>query len=266
MIVTLINKFFNTPKKLRWGKIKLYISHKFVQKFLLRKFNSESGRYYLSYRPDFNFDVQSKTYKMSKDIYDAWIHEREPNLGDYTRLYFIYLNLKHCIEKNIDGSIAEIGVYKGNSAKLMHNLAPERRIYLFDTFEGFNQKDLQAETISIHKDAFKDTSLKYVKDFVGTDDKVIYCKGYFPETAKYVIQNEKFALVHIDCDIYEPIKASLEYFYPMMVKGGLIIVHDYATGFWTGATRAVDEFLPSIQETPVLIPDKSGSLVIPINK
>jgi O-methyltransferase len=253
-IKKIISKLFDIPKMLRLQ----------VVNFLFRKLNSQIGKFYLSNRPD--FDVQSRIYKMSKDIYDNWTHGRESCLGDFTRLYFIYLNLKHYIERNIDGSIAEVGVYKGNTAKLMHDLAPERRIYLFDTFEGFNQKDLKAETKSIAKDIFKDTSLEYVKDFVGTDDKVIYCEGYFPETSKYVMKNEKFALVHIDCDLYEPIKASLEFFYPRMAKGGLIIIHDYASGFWPGATKAVDQFVQNIQESPVLIPDRSGSIVIPINK
>jgi O-methyltransferase len=68
--------------------------------------------------------------------------------------------------------------------------------------------------------------------------------------------------VHIDCDLYWPAHAALEYFYPRMSQKGLIVVHDFASGRWPGVTRAVNEFFADKLENPVLIPDTSGSAAI----
>jgi Macrocin-O-methyltransferase (TylF) len=74
--------------------------------------------------------------------------------------------------------------------------------------------------------------------------------------------DERFAFVQIDCDLYQPAKAALEYFYPRMSHGGLIVVHDLATGRWPGISQAVNEFLADKPESLVLMPDTSGSAAI----
>jgi len=64
--------------------------------------------------------------------------------------------------------------------------------------------------------------------------------GYFPETAACVF-NERFSYVHLDLDLYEPTLSALGFFYPRMLPGGRLIVHDYSQceGVW----KAVNEFL-----------------------
>lgn len=57
-------------------------------------------------------------------------------------------------------------------------------------------------------------------------------------------------------------RAGLEYFYPRISAGGLLIVHDYGSGLWPGVTFAVDQFLRDKPERLVSIPDKSGTAVI----
>lgn len=68
-----------------------------------------------------------------------------------------------------------------------------------------------------------------------------------------------FAMVHLDCDLYLPTKAALEFFYPKMVRGGLLILHDYDSGCWPGVTLAADEFFADKPEGLIRIPDKSGT-------
>ena len=75
-------------------------------------------------------------------------------------------------------------------------------------------------------------------------------------------EDARFALVHLDCDLYAPTRAAMEFFYPRLTRGGLLVVHDYASGHWPGVVRAVDEFLADKPEKPVLIPDKSGSAAL----
>jgi hypothetical protein len=68
--------------------------------------------------------------------------------------------------------------------------------------------------------------------------------------------------VHIDCDLYEPIVAALNYFYPRMVPGGFMVIHDYSSLAWNGAERAVDEFFADKLEYVMPLTDGCGSAVI----
>ena len=80
--------------------------------------------------------------------------------------------------------------------------------------------------------------------------------------ASMVAQCERFALVHIDCDLGKPLKAALEFFYPRVSPGGLLVVHDYSSGWGKDVKPAVDKFMADKPETPILLPDKSGSVMI----
>jgi O-methyltransferase len=171
-------------------------------------------------------------------------------------------------ERVIPGALAELGVYKGNSAKILRMVSPERKLYLFGTFEGFDSRDVSAESgqLPVNDEAFKDTSLEAVQAFVGTDENIAYCKGWFPDTATMVEPGEKFALVHIDCDLGQAVAMALEFFYPRMSPGGLIIVHDYSSGWWKDVKPAVDLFMVDKPEIPILLPDQSGSVAIARHK
>jgi len=85
-------------------------------------------------------------------------------------------------------------------------------------------------------------------------------KGYFPET--FDLENEVFAFVSIDADLYDPIKSGLEIFYPRLSKGGYIMVHDYNNIVYGGAMRAVQEYCDKNLISYVPIPDVAGSIII----
>jgi tetratricopeptide (TPR) repeat protein len=219
--------------------------------------------HFVQFRPD--SDVVHKHLSLPAGLESFWLKGNEYNNGgDLARLYILYHNLKALDERQVPGAMAELGVYKGNSAKILHVLSPARKLYLFDTFEGFDMRDVNAETqmLPVNDQAFKDTSLEAVKTFVGTDPNIIYCAGWFPDTASMVAQCERFALVHIDCDLGKPLKAALEFFYPRVSPGGLLVVHDYSSGWGKDVKPAVDKFMADKPETPILLPDKSGSVMI----
>ena len=168
-------------------------------------------------------------------------------------------------ERKIPGAMAELGVWKGNSAKILHTTSPQRKLYLFDTFAGFDKRDLQKESRALMagiENIFQDTSLEYVQNRVGKDDKVIYCQGWFPETTSKIPADEKFCFVHVDCDLVAPVVAALDYFYPRLSPGGIIIIHDYSSGWWKDVKPLVDAFMVDKPETPLLLPDKCGSIAI----
>jgi O-methyltransferase len=191
------------------------------------------------------------------------IHNLEP--WDNTRRDMITLLLRTIISKNIPGDFAEIGVYKGSTAKLIHHYAPERALHLFDTFSGFGERNVTQEKaisgIEVSQKLFSDSSLEIVQENIkAQNDLVNYYKGYFPETIPENFNKKTFAFVHLDADLYDPIIGGLNFFYPRMSKGGMILVHDYNA--WPGARKAVEEFFVDKNEIPIPMPDKSGSALI----
>jgi hypothetical protein len=145
--------------------------------------------------------------------------------------------------------MAELGVYQGDFARVLNKALPERKLYLFDTFEGFNKQELQNEVDkygkSVESMLFYDkivssnVNLEAVVNSMPNPSTIVIKKGWFPDT--FDIPDERFCFVNIDPDLYEPTKAGLELFYPRMSKGGVILVHDYTK--LIGVTEAVDEFL-----------------------
>jgi len=76
------------------------------------------------------------------------------------------------------------------------------------------------------------------------------------------MNGKKFSLVHLDCDLKKPTMAALEYFYPRIVKGGFLVMHDHSSYCWKGAEEAINEFFKDKPEWVIPVPDKSGSCVI----
>jgi O-methyltransferase len=194
---------------------------------------------------------------------------RDPkwNRVDVVRLCLLVENIRQIERDGIDGSVAELGVYKGTTAKVLHTLLPRRRLFLFDTFEGFDRLDLGFEREQGGAAAvFKDISFDAVREFLGDSPMVRFCKGRFPETTTQVPPDEQFALVHLDADLFRPTLDALTFFYPRVVPGGLIIMHDYSSLAWPGIREAVDGFFRDKPEGPVLVPDKSGTAIVRKNK
>lgn len=199
-----------------------------------------------------------------RELFAKWIRGNQVNNnGDAARFISLLLNVRKVMEDGIEGDIAELGVWRGNSAALLARVAEQhgRKLFLFDTFEGFDARDLKGVDSSGRKGEFKDTSIDYVKETVACHASVRYITGFFPESIPEDLLSSKYSVVHLDCDLYEPMKAALEFFYPRMSKGALLIMHDYSCGTWPGATRAINEFCTATGETLILLPDKSGSAI-----
>lgn len=175
--------------------------------------------------------------------------------GDPIRFGTIYLSLEQISKNQIPGSLAECGVYKGRLSKFLLENLPHRRLYLFDTFQGFDSRD----STSVTDNRFKNTSEEAVLNYIGETKNVVIRKGYFPETT-IGMEKERFAFVMIDFDKYDPTYAALEFFYPRMNKDGFIFVHDYSSSEsdWT-CSRALNTFLADKPEKPILLPDAWGT-------
>lgn len=161
------------------------------------------------------------------------------------------------VRQHVPGCLAEVGVYKGDASHFLHLALPDRRLYLFDTFEGFPDEDLEGGA----DERFRDTSLPYVKARLGDTENVIFREGHFPDTTQG-LEDERFAFVLLDLDLFAPTKAGLEFFYPRMAAGGYFILHDYNSPESNYAvSRAADEFFLDKPEYLVAVPDRWGTVL-----
>lgn len=148
-------------------------------------------------------------------------------------------------DKEVSGAVAELGVYRGDFAKVINTVFPDRKLYLFDTFEGFPEEDMNYETennlLLDTVGKLSNTSVEYVMGRMPHPERCVIRKGYFPETAAG-LEDERYAFVNIDVDLYKPILAGLEYFWPRMAENGYIFVHDYFSFSYAGTKKAIEEF------------------------
>jgi hypothetical protein len=183
-------------------------------------------------------------------------------MGDPPRFLFLSLLFDQIRKEGLVGDVAELGVYKGETATILARNARRlgRTTWLLDTFAGFDTKDFTGIDAG-QGPLFEDTSLDAVRARVG-DDQTRYVQGFFPDTAVQLPPDGRYCLVHIDCDLYAPIASALEYFYPRVVPGGFIVVHDYGSLAWAGAEKAVDQFFADKPEGVVPMPDSASSVVV----
>ncbi|NLD57876.1 MAG: macrocin-O-methyltransferase [Methanomicrobiales archaeon] len=171
--------------------------------------------------------------------------------------YHIYMAVKRT--QKVPGDIAEVGVYRGGSAKIICSAKGEKNLHLFDTFEGLPRVDEIDMVWPFYEGKFA-ASFEDVKDYLKSDPRVHFYKGIFPETAGPV-EHVRFSLVNLDVDCYESTKQALEFFYPRMNPGGIILSHDYINA--PGVRKAFDDFFEGRPE-PVLETAGSQCLVVKV--
>jgi O-methyltransferase len=181
-----------------------------------------------------------------------------------TRIATLRLAADEIHENKIRGSVAELGVFQGAFAQYINEAFPDRKLYLFDTFEGFDQRDIMAEKKGGYSNAeigeYLNKDIELVLKKMKYKDNCIVKKGYFPESASDV--NEEFAFVSIDVDLYKPIYDGLDYFYSRLVPGGYIFLHDYNSTAFRGVKEAVREFAKTNPIKLLPMADLGGSLVL----
>ncbi len=179
-------------------------------------------------------------------------------------MYALFKAVEYVVRNKISGDLVECGVYKGGSAmmmaySLMHFNDTNRKICLYDTFEGMSEPTDHDIDIEDH----------YAGDLLKTgnqEDNGVLCyspieevrrnmesTGYNKENLVFVkgkvedtIPNnvsEKISLLRLDTDWYESTYHELVHLYPLLVKDGVLIIDDY--GHWKGARKAVDKYFKS---------------------
>ncbi|GMO15693.1 MAG: hypothetical protein Ta2A_25830 [Treponemataceae bacterium] len=184
---------------------------------------------------------------------------------DYIRYSSLELVAREISERNVFGCVAELGVFKGDFAKNINASFPNKKLYLFDTFEGFDERDVKIEHenefSSAKNEGYYNSSTELVLSKMKHPSMCAIKKGYFPETTHDIAGDEKFAFVSIDTDLYEPIYNGLKFFYPRLSAGGYIFVHDYNNAAFSGAKHAVRKFAQEYGVSYFPLSDGCGTAV-----
>lgn len=183
--------------------------------------------------------------------------------GDYVRNSSLELVATEISSRKIEGSVAELGVYRGDFARIINEAFPDRKLYLFDTFSGFDITDVLVDkslALSSGNQDFSRTSVEMILKKMRHPEKCVVKRGYFPASAVDV--DDTFAFVSIDADLYQPVYEGLQFFYPRLARGGYIFVHDYNNDEYKGARAAVLKFCEANEIAYFPLTDTCGSAVI----
>jgi hypothetical protein len=152
-------------------------------------------------------------------------------------------------QSRLEGELAEVGVYEGGTAKVISAAKGSRRLHLFDTFSGLPANSTADRTI--HRENQFACSLDSVQRYLQECPSVEFHVGRFPESAAG-LEERRFSFAHFDVDLYESTRGCLEWFYPRMVVGGVMISHDYSV--LSGVRQAFSEFLGDKPEDLIELP------------
>jgi hypothetical protein len=178
--------------------------------------------------------------------------------------------VRHVVAHGVEGDIVECGVWRGGSmAAAARTLAAlkksDRRLYLFDTFDGMPAPG--ARDVNFMGERAADLYRKRNGRGAGSDwnraaqeevERVMSSCGYDAALIRLVKGRveetvpaqapERVSILRLDMDWYEPTRHALEHLFPRLSRGGLLIIDDY--GHWRGARQAADEYLA--RQTPGL--------------
>ncbi len=179
------------------------------------------------------------------------------------RMYALFNAVKYVVRNNIPGDFVECGVWRGGSSMmialtLLHLRNTQRKLFLYDTFEGMSEptehdKTFRGEVADelLEKNVNnKETSVWCLADINDVQQNmgitkypsanIQYIKGKVEDTIPSTLPSDGIALLRLDTDWYESTAHELKYLYPLLAVSGVMIIDDY--GHWDGCKKAVDEY------------------------
>ncbi len=199
-----------------------------------------------------------------KEFWDIHQLIRPYTMTSVERMYALYNSVNYILVNDIIGDFVECGVWRGGSSMLIAKMltnrnAFDRKIYLYDTFEGMSeptQEDLDlsgrhAAIMMKETEQIKETSVWCLADITDVTNNMgltgfpmgnmVFVKGKVEDTIPSTMPEIQIALLRLDTDWYESTKHELIYLFPKLVENGILIIDDY--GHWEGCKKAVDEYL-----------------------
>ena len=177
---------------------------------------------------NYRHPLRAKTFDAVKDSYSRTYTATTPM--ECAEIY----NAVAAADK-IPGDLAEAGVFLGGTARLiLSGSSPAKRLHLFDTFEGLPSSEGQFE--AGEWSGAIDVVKQNLADHLSRLD---FHRGYFPDSAAG-LEHLRFSFVHLDLDLYQSTISALEWFWPRMNPGAVLLSHDFPLS--DGVVKAFNEF------------------------
>jgi len=199
---------------------------------------------------------KQRTVPTPASLANSILPERDLS-NDYVRLATLELLCRRLAE--VPGAAAELGVYRGFFARCINALLPDRKLYLFDSFEGFGA---EADASESFQAAHANTTIEKVLSIMPHPETVSVKPGFFPASLDGL--EERFCLVSLDVDFAQATLEGLRYFWPRLQKGGYLMLHDWGSPSLPGVAQALRIYEQEIGEAIPGIPlcDVGGTLVL----
>ncbi len=174
---------------------------------------------------------------------DEVIHKR--TLLGYDRLYVLWQAARNAAA--VPGSVAEIGSYRGGSAHFIAKsfitfTGREVPLHVFDTFEGHPEGAITSHDVLQSAGRFGGTNYDKVRKLLAPFTQLSIHKGDVADQLPH-LQEDRYRLVHIDTDLYQPTVTCLDYFGRRMSAAGVIVIDDYGAPKCPGVAKATAEYL-----------------------
>jgi hypothetical protein len=152
--------------------------------------------------------------------------------------------------RHMEGDMAEVGVYAGSSTKMICEAKGDKRLHVCDTFAGLPEPS--AEDRGSERQGLFACDLESIQAYLAGYPNVEYHVGVCPGSVRGKLDDTRFCFVHLDVDLYSSTKECLEYFFPRLVPGGVLVSHDYSV--LAGVRQAFDEFTAGRPEQVIETP------------
>jgi len=207
-----------------------------------------------------------------QDVLESFaIYTRRINITRFLAHYELYKMIA-----DVPGCVVECGVYQGNSlftfAKFLEIFHPGdriRNVIGFDSFQGLQDFAKQDGPLypkrskvkggwsaATFRDCFyKLLDIYHADSFVPHSKRIEMVEGDLNKTVPEYVKKHpglRISLLHLDVDLYKPTLTALKYLYPLVVKGGLIVLDEYGMTEWGGESQAFEEYfgkdMPKVQK------------------
>lgn len=167
---------------------------------------------------------------------------------------------------NLEGDFVECGVNTGLSSMAVCNYIQfenvPKKLYLFDTFAGIPESQVaQDENITGYRNLYFEC-YDLVKNNFSKYPNVVLVRGAIPESL-HTVDIPKVSYLHIDMNIEYPEREALEYFWPRLVSGGIVMLDDYGFEGHEKQKRSHDEFARRHGLMICALPTGQGMLIKP---
>lgn len=213
--------------------------------------------------PEYRFKWPQMTWWHSEN-FNIYLDRFKERGGNNTDRRWLVSQLLRLIE-DVPGDTVEVGCYRGAMSWLIcesNQQGTKRKMrvhHIFDSFEGLSEPGLD-DGVHWQKGALACSEAMVHANLAPFAGKFWTYKGWIPERFSEVA-DFSFAFVHIDVDLHDPTMESLEFFYPRLSLGGILICDDYGFSSCLGATLACDRYLADKPEAMVQLPDGGGFLI-----